>query len=242
MLLCLNFDGTLVPFADRPDEVCFERSLRDRLTTLARHQDWTMAIISGRALDDLRNRVGLPDVYYVGNHGLEISGPSVDYLVEANRADRETVGRFSATLAAKLTDVPGVWVENKGLTAAVHFRTVPETRTDDVRRIVHEALAANNHPFQLTQAHKVYDIRPRVNWNKGSAVNWIKERINRPHTLVVYVGDDATDEDAFSVLADDVTIKVGSADQSAAHYQLDGPSDVHRFLEQIVNEIVSGKS
>ena len=112
----------------------------------------------------------------------------------------------------------------------MHDRLVRSELCEEVRQTVHGALARASHPFQLTVGDRVYEIRPRVYWNKGSAVALVKEKIGKADTLIVYVGDDATDEDAFTALANDITIKVGAAETSAAHYQVDSPAEVQRFL------------
>jgi trehalose-phosphatase len=145
------------------------------------------------------------------------------------------VRALSAALTTRLSHIPGVWIEEKGLTAAVHYRLAPPDSSEEVRRIVHSALAAADHPFQLSPSQKAFDIRPRVNWNKGSAVDWIRQQQGHPDALSVYVGDDVTDEDAFAHLTDGITIKVGSAEQTVAHYHVEGPADVQRFLEWLAN-------
>ena len=77
----------------------------------------------------------------------------------------------------------------------------------------------------------MYEIRPRVYWNKGNAVKWIEEQLAHPGMLTVYVGDDQTDEDAFAALPNAITIKVGSEGETAAKYRVAGPVEVRKFLE-----------
>jgi trehalose-phosphatase len=99
--------------------------------------------------------------------------------------------------------------------------------------MVHAVLSQTSHPFVLAAGEKVFDIRPRVYWHKGSAVEWIAAKLGKPGTLPIYVGDDVTDEDAFAALTQGITVKVGEAGQTAARYQLDGPPEVRKFLEWI---------
>ena len=77
----------------------------------------------------------------------------------------------------------------------------------------------------------VYEIRPRVNWNKGAAAGRIREHLGKKDALAIYVGDDVTDEDAFAALADGITIKVGVTPETTARYHLDRQEDVQTFLE-----------
>jgi trehalose 6-phosphate synthase/phosphatase len=122
-------------------------------------------------------------------------------------------------------------VENKGLTVSVHYRQVAAGDAEEVRSIVQSALASPDCPFHLTMGNKVYEIRPRVHWNKGTAVGWIKEQIGKPDALVIYLGDDMTDEDAFAAFPDGITAKVGIPSETIALYQMEGPAEVLRFLE-----------
>ena len=82
---------------------------------------------------------------------------------------------------------------------------------------------------------RIYDIRPRVPWDKGVAVHWIRKQIGRPDALVIYLGDDATDEDAFVGLQDDVTIKVRPGGETVARYRLEGVEDVRQFLRRLAS-------
>jgi trehalose-phosphatase len=91
-------------------------------------------------------------------------------------------------------------------------------------------LANSKHPFQLTLGDQVYDIRPRVPWDKGAAVNWIRAQLGRPNALAIYLGDDATDEDAFAALREEITVKVGPSGETAALFRLEDPVDVRQFL------------
>jgi trehalose-phosphatase len=83
----------------------------------------------------------------------------------------------------------------------------------------------------LSRGERVFEIRPAVGWTKGSALRWIKDRLPDPDVLVLYVGDDITDEDAFRAIADAITIKVGEASATAARYKLNGPAEVRKLLE-----------
>jgi trehalose 6-phosphate phosphatase len=121
-------------------------------------------------------------------------------------------------------------VEFKGLTASVHYRQVPKTCRPEIFAAVLAAVARAGGLFRMNQGRKVYEIVPRTGWHKGAAVHWINDRLNVPGTLTVYLGDDISDEDAFSVLPDAITIKVGAFPVTAARYRLPDPTAVHEFL------------
>jgi trehalose 6-phosphate phosphatase len=231
LALFLDFDGTLVAFRNDPGRAALSPSLRRILLAISADENRIVAIVSGRERADLQARIGIPGLIYAGNHGLEISGPGFIFIEPTVVGYRESLQKLAEALVPRLKNIEGAWVEDKGLTLSVHWRQAPAERAEEVRHIVHGALENTSHPFLLTTGDKVYDIRPRVYWHKGSAVHWIRERLGMQDALTVYLGDDATDEDAFAALPDDITVKVGEASETAAVYHLSGPVDVERFLE-----------
>jgi trehalose 6-phosphate phosphatase len=196
-----------------------------------------LAIVSGRALADVRRRVGLEEAIYVGNHGLEIDAPGV--LRRAAPADAEE--RLAALLASLPTRIASqqaaepAMVENKRLTATLHVRP-----RDDERR--HAALgvairdAVEEAGFVLRAGKASWEIRPAGAATKGDALGRLIASLpGAAPERTVYIGDDATDEDAFRALAEGVTARVGPADvETAARYRVDSPADVYRFLEIVV--------
>lgn len=230
-LLCLDFDGTLAPFVGDPAAARMPPVADRTLRTLAARPDVMLAIISGRDRSDLSGRVGIPGLIYAGNHGLDIAGPEFLYVEPTAAAHSDELRELAVVLAMKLRDVPGVIVEYKGLTLSVHYRLAAESTWDEIRRVVHATLAGTSHPFVLGAGEKVHEIRPRVAWNKGSAVTWVREHLADPDRLPIYVGDDVTDEDAFAALRDDgITVKVRADAETAARYTLKDPAEVHKFL------------
>jgi trehalose-phosphatase len=236
-LLCLDFDGTLAPIIDDPAQVELPEDVRIVLRALVRKEQLTVALISGRARDDLQQRVNFPGLIYAGNHGLEISGPGFLFFEPTSVECRNGLQALAKDLGARLSGIDGAWVEDKGLTLSVHYRRVRAEAHDDVRRVVHGALAAASHPFVLTAANRVFEIRPRANWNKGNAVLWIKTQLDKEDALVIYLGDDATDEDAFATLADGVTVKVGNGAPTVAQYSLKGQERVAEFLDWVAHQV-----
>lgn len=238
LLLCLDFDGTLTPLQDEPAQVSLAPHMQRALRSLTGQPGLYLAIISGRDRADLQSRVRMPGLIYAGNHGLEISGEGILFIEPTAAGCSDLIKRLAEELGRKLQGVAGTIVEDKGLTLSIHYRQVAEADAEQVRHLVHAALAGTDHPFQLSTGNKVYDVRPRVYWNKGSAVGWIKEQLGKPDLLVIYVGD-VTDEDAFTALPDGITIKVGDPSETAAQYHLENQSGVRKFLEWLA-ELWSG--
>lgn len=234
ILLFLDFDGTLTPIVAHPDLAHLSHEVRETLRGLAQREDVRLAIISGRSLADVRARIGIAGLIYAGNHGMEISGPDLEFVEPQAASAREELQRFTHRLQSRLQHLSGVVVENKGLTASVHFRQTPPARHEELAQIVQAELGDENRRFKLTTGKMVYEIRPRVNWHKGFAARRISASAVRAGTLVMCLGDDATDEDMFLALPEAVSIKVGAAEKSAADYFLVDTRAVCAFLGWLV--------
>ena len=239
ILLGLDFDGTLTPFRTRPEDVALAEPVRALLARLAGFERVTAMIVSGRSLQDVAGKVGLPGLIYAGNHGLEIEGPGLKFVDPTATATVQRLESVTEELRTRLAELPGVLVEPKGLTTSVHYRNVPPELWDDLARIIHEAVGTETANFELTTGHSVWEIRPRVSWHKGYALRWTIRHLGEgANRLVFYLGDDRTDEDAFAYLPDAITVKVGSPGATTrARYWLPDPDSVQAFLEWLVRQL-----
>ena len=233
----VDFDGTLAEFADHPDAVTLPATVKASLTRLGRGSA-LVGIVSGRSLDDIKRRVGIEECVYAGNHGLEMAGPGWAWTHPAAMKAQGAVTACCRRLRQALRGIPGVWVEDKGLTATVHYRLTPHRFVDRVSIAVREDVARL--PAGTLAVHPgkhVLEIRPDVSWNKGTAARWMISRILGPGALdqacIIYAGDDRTDEDVFEALPDPaVTIKVGEhVLPTAARYSLGGAAEVSQFID-----------
>jgi trehalose-phosphatase len=232
VLVFSDFDGTLVPIRDDPLACELSPEGRSLLGRIAAHPNAAAAIVSGRDLPDLRPRVGVDGLAYAGNHGLEIQGVGFEYREPGAAALVGELAAITTELAAALAGVSGAWVQNKVLSASVHYRQTPPALVPAVKKAVEQALASHQKRFVLRGGKMVLEVRPAVDWHKGRAVRWLWEKLaaGAPNPVAIYLGDDATDEDAFAAVPDGVTVMVGQSRQTAARYRLDGPQDVARFL------------
>jgi trehalose-phosphatase len=228
--LFLDFDGTLVPISGDPAAPQLDSGAAATLQLLSGQDAFVTTIISGRAIEDLYTRIRLNGLIYAGNHGLEIFGRQFRFVEPVASARREPLERLCEELALDLRPLPGAIVECKGLTASVHYRLAAEADWTQIRQTVYAATARNGALFRVNPGRKVFDIVPRTNWHKGAAVEWINGHLGEKDVLTVYLGDDASDEDAFCILPDAVTVKVGAAVPTCARYRLPGPAAVHEFL------------
>lgn len=237
LVVFLDFDGTLAPVVDDPNMAFIPPPTLQTLASLASLEKVSLAIISGRALPDLKARVGMPNLIYAGNHGLEISGPGL-YFLQPDAAKRvQALSDLSRELQSRLEHIPGTHVENKVLSVSVHYRRASADKLREIHQLTNSLVSSSGGLFQMSPGLQVYEIRPRVSWHKGKAVTWIKEAWAKRDALAVYVGDDVTDEDAFLALPEDITVSVGSAQQTAARYYLEDQGSLQQFLGWLIESI-----
>jgi alpha,alpha-trehalase len=235
LVVCLDYDGTLTAIVARPELARLSADMRDALRHVAAR--WTTAVISGRGLSDVRALVGLEELVYAGNHGLEIEGPPGSGISRRMGEDyREAVQKAAGQLEKSLADIEGLLVEDKGYSLSVHYRLVDPAQVKRIEAAVDRTVADSS---QLVKRHgkKVYELRPALEWDKGRALLWLLEVLDHRGrgTLPIYIGDDVTDEDAFRALEDrGIGILVSEAAQeTAATYRLRDPAEVREFLEGI---------
>ena len=198
--LFLDYDGTLTPRVANPDDARLSDPARQALEEAARAPNLDIAIVSGRALDDLKERVGIAGFTYVGNHGFEMEGPGLAFRHE--RTERSLEAMRQAADALEALAVPGARVEPKGVTLSYHLRAVPaDARPAAVRQA--EAVLRRRR-LRVTFGHDVVEGRPALDWHKGRAVLHVlvhRHGADWPARVrALYVGDDVTDEDAFRSL------------------------------------------
>jgi trehalose-phosphatase len=237
-VLLLDYDGTLTPIVSHPDAARLSPTMAKLLGALAKHPRNRVAIVSGRALSDLRQRIAGNGLSLGGNHSLEIEAPGGCYEHPEVQRVGPHIRALAQALRCDMAEVPGVFIEDKGATLSVHYRAVPEAWLRTVKERLDERIrpAVETGVVRLGTGKAVFEVRPHVPWDKGEAVRWMVDRLRQdlPQTrvLAIYLGDDETDEDAFRVLASTgIGIVVGSDRQrSAAHYWVESVEEVERFL------------
>lgn len=229
LALFLDYDGTLTPIVERPEDAALAAETRAVLRRLA--QRHSVAIVSGRDLQDVRERVGIEGLHYAGSHGFDIAGPRGSHAHEAARAAEPRLAAAADELERDTAKLAGVQVERKRFAIAVHFRRARDADRDAVEAAVDRALARHA-GLRKTGGKKIFELRPDVDWDKGRAVLWLLKELGLEEALPVYIGDDVTDEDAFRALARrGVGIAVQGAPQpTAAQYTLRDPDEVRALL------------
>jgi alpha,alpha-trehalase len=232
LVIFLDYDGTLTPIVPRPEDAHLPPEMRTALASLAHR--CPVAIVSGRDLVDVQARVNLPALYYAGSHGFEISGPAgLHDIYEPAHAFLDALDDAESMLQLNLSACTGVQLERKHFTMAIHYRHVPEAQVDTVLEIV-AAVQQAFPTLRQTGGKKVVELRPALEWDKGTALFWLLDVMGmvRDTVVPVYIGDDVTDEDAFvAIRQQGVGILVADEPrQTAARYYLPHTRAVHAFL------------
>ena len=240
--LLLDFDGTLSEFTPLPDDAVIHPKIVEPLTRLARKLTLT-AVMSGRSAADVRKRVGIDGIVYIGNHGAEYI---VDGALTVAPDAAGGNGRMQALLEALRTvvDEPGMVWEDKRFSASIHYRMV----ADEARVVERLTAALDTLPqaagWDVFQGNKLIEIRRRDGVNKGMALD--KAIRDWDLSTVIFLGDDTTDADALRVLRHRraagtvrglgvAVIQPGTPASvlDNADYRLDGVADVAEFLTRL---------
>ncbi len=228
LLVALDFDGTLAPEADDPEQARAIPEAHAAVLALLALPDTRVALISGRALASLEQVSDLPDqVLLVGSHGIEIRLDHPGDSVSLDTSELHQVSVLNEVLGEVADSFDQVWLETKPAGFALHTRLA----TDHTSRVAHlvalsEATAEVDN-LKVRRGKDVLEFSVR-NETKGDAVEHLRAYTNAG--AVFYAGDDITDEDAFAALGpDDFGLKSGAGETLAAH-RVAGPLEVAQVL------------
>lgn len=264
----LDYDGTLTPIVNNPDYAFMSDITRDIVRQVATL--FPTAIISGRGRDKVEKFVQLKELYYAGSHGMDIVGPRVDGssnggslpLHDGNVNNNNTPTTYNGNtnhllafqpaaqyeplmqqigdeLSKAVNNIPGASVEDNKFCISVHFRNCDVNAYADVVQAV-ETVAGKYSDLKITRGRKVLEVRPKLEWDKGSALLHLLTMLglSTAEVYCLYIGDDRTDEDAFKVLKESnigAGILVSSRRKpTMGRWTLKDPTEVAAFLHQLV--------
>lgn len=237
LLLLTDFDGTLSELVPTPADAVVSAAVREEMAALSELPSVTFGVVSGRRLADVEERVRPVAEYLAGLHGLEIRGPNAAFHHQALDAVVPVIDNLLRTAKRQLSWCPGIYFEDKTYAVTCHVRLSPKDMGDRALQEF-EALAEPQleaHVLKALMGSKALELLPWVDWHKGRAVDWIRARVQARvagPVVVVYLGDDRTDEDAFDALRDD-DIAIGVGERPHTHlidWRLAGPASVGRLF------------
>ena len=238
----LDYDGTLTPIVDRPEDAVISESMREAVRGLAGR--CTVCVVSGRDRPVVQSLMGVDDLVVAGSHGFDIWSPEGGAIEhQAAAGSEELLERVTSRLRDELDPIDGALIEPKKASVAVHYRLVSEEERPAVEAVVERLLAEYAEELKITPGKMVYELQPKLDRDKGKAVLYLLGALDldRDDVVPFYIGDDITDEHAFEALSGrGIGVFVGSADDpevggrmTAADFVLDSTEEVERFLDTL---------
>ncbi|MBU0761961.1 MAG: trehalose-phosphatase [Candidatus Altiarchaeota archaeon] len=238
LVLLLDYDGTLTPIVDRPENAVLSPDVRELLKTLSENDSILLGVFSGRRLKEIKSIIGLECIYYCGSHGLESEGFESPVAEEALLKVQPTVSEVREKLSPTVSVFDGAFLEDKKYSLVLHYRLVNDAEKQNIRKSFEKVVKPYiGGGFVIKENKMTLEFLPDLEVNKGAAVNALKKHLRNAGVnsfSTVYVGDDETDEDVFRILTDgDVGVAVGRR-ESLAKYYLEDAEDVCLLLRSIV--------
>jgi trehalose-phosphatase len=239
-LVLMDFDGTLADFNVDPAAVTLPAARQLLLHTLAQRADLSAGIISGRRIADLRERVpAAQSFFFAGLHGLEIEGPGFRFAHSALALASPALGILAKELWSAVKSLPGVFVEDKTLSLVLHVRgaSIADRLHATARFKALSEPFLSDGTLRLQPGDQILELLPNIDWAKGDAVRAIIRHVeteSKETVWPIYIGDDATDEDAFEEIGSTgLTIAVTKR-SAGALFQIDDTNAVECILKAIL--------
>lgn len=235
----LDYDGTLTPIVDRPEDARISPSMRRTVQDLT--ERLPVCVVSGRDRPMVQELMGLNNLIVAGSHGFDIWSPDGGTIEREEGADFTTLlAAVTDQLREELATIEGALIEPKKASVAIHYRLVAPEQHPQIAAMIQGILAAHPEELKVTPGKMVYEIQPKLDWDKGKAVLYLLEalHLDGDDVLPIYLGDDITDEDAFRALKDrGIGLFVGQPDdpeiadhRTAADFILYSVDEVETFL------------
>jgi trehalose 6-phosphate phosphatase len=235
--LFLDYDGTLVPLARRPELATATPKLRETVARLSGLMP--VAVVSGRGREDVSQMLGVDGIAYAGSHGFDIrDAGGQDLSGDIGAPYRSALQAAAAALTDALAPIEGAFLEDKTYSIAIHYREAAPDTHPMIREAV-DAEVARRDQLKRTGGKMIHELRPDIDWDKGTAVIRVMDALGltAETALPIYIGDDETDEDAFRAIRDTgIGIRVGEDEgETLARYRLTRPADVSDFLGRLAD-------
>jgi trehalose 6-phosphate phosphatase len=228
IVVFLDFDGTLVDIAPRPDQVHLKPKVRNILRRLTRHPRVTIVVVSGRRRAELLHYINVRGIRYFGLYGWERNAKCA-----LPPAVRKTLRRARTALARHLRAYPSVWIENKRSTFSVHLLDAPPDLQPRVRRELRALLKPFRSTLRVVGNLRDAEVLPRSMPGKGIAVRQFLAQPAFRRSFPIYFGDDLSDESGFVAVRRGLPVLVGKRSETRARYSVHTPAEVATVLAKL---------
>ena len=241
LLVMLDIDGTLAPIAARPELAVVPPETRRAVAALASRPHTHVALVTGRAAADGRRMVAVGRTWVIGTHGSEVASPDGDVEIDpAVEPFRPAIAQAARQVAAAVAAIRGVIFEDKTWSLSVHYRLADPSVGPRLRATVDEI--ADRHGLLVTSGKMIVEVRAPAPVDKGTAVVSLAQRLGAlgEGASLLFIGDDATDEDGFRQLRarvpHAVTVRVSGQEEmpTAAEFSVRDPAAVRETLEWLL--------
>jgi trehalose-phosphatase len=229
----LDFDGTISPIVPLPENAYLSEDNRNNLLKISKI--WPVAIITGRDPETIKEKIGLEKISYGASHGLEweIFGESGELKIEKNVFKK--IDHIREKILLLKNDYKDLIVEDKKFSFAFHYQLLNDDQKVLVKEKAEKILSDffKDEDLRIFRDRETVEILPNLNFNKGDISKKILDIIEKKTGkifLPIYIGDTSTDEDAFKIFRDGITIKVGYSGNSCAEYFFKDRNDVDVFV------------
>ena len=237
--LLLDFDGVLSAIALSGEKAFIAEENIDLLKRCVRR--FPVAIITGRTFDNIKKKIDVTGVLYIGSHGLEWEEDGEYHLKPIPKEMIAAINLSKEKIKPLSSRYPGMIFEDKSFMFAVHYRLMKGEFVDAFVKEVMSILEPMvlQHKLRLDHNLKTFELRPEIDWDKGDSVLFAEKHFQKKigkKFVSIYIGDSLTDEDAFVVLkGSGIAIRVGEDKKSAAKWYLRNQKEVGTFLKWLLS-------
>ena len=244
VLLFLDYDGTLTPIVPDPDQAILGEDMSNLLLRLA--PVYSLSVVTGRGMECISNFLGSEirkQVAVAASHGFDIKLRNGTRMQVADHRHAVIFEDFKKALRSSLQTFPlGCAIEETGYSVTLHYRHAAESDVPVIEKMFDD-LIMRYPELEKRGGKKVFEARLGFDWNKGKAIEWMICNTGKDpdKCLIVYIGDDLTDEDAFQVLKGypyHLSIIVCGEDElprvTSAEYRMMDQNDVYKFLSKLI--------
>lgn len=232
MLCAFDFDGTLAPIVTQPEHARTPLPVLQRLSELERHAP--IAVITGRSIADIGDRLGFAPDFLIGNHGME-GAPGMEAHAAQHAAQcRQWKSVLELMLCNSDQFDPNIWIEDKTYSLSLHYRLARDQQAAESR--LRQALERLQPAPRIVGGKCVFNVLPQDALDKGRALEALMQACQARYAL--YVGDDVTDEDVFRLGRPDIlTVRIGRCSDSAARFYLNHRLDLVQLLDRLLRRL-----